>query len=189
MRYLFLALLALQFFSSNTSKASTIVTITGGGDYVVTGPFIGPDDPVITLAVYGNVTGGNYDGPLPPPPPSDSGINAYGAEAILMVNDYVIYASCYYTQIESMCGRSLPGVSSGYINVSQGFQDLLFSSQLSSIGDVSPQIATFFVSVPDGYSLMPLVDAVPELSTWAMLLIGFAAIGTLTCRPSRLVSA
>jgi hypothetical protein len=42
--------------------------------------------------------------------------------------------------------------------------------------------ATFTLTLPDGLSFSPVAAAVPEPSTWAMLLIGFAGIGLLAYR-------
>jgi hypothetical protein len=184
MRYFILLLLASPLLCGSMARASSFVTIANGGEYVVTGPFVGPNDPVIELNVSGSVSGGTYDGPLPPPPPTDDGINAYGAKAILTVNGMAVYANCYYTQIASMCGRSLPAVRNSF-NASQGFQEFDFSSDLETFGQVSPLEATFFVVVPDGYSLVPFAQAVPESSMWVMLLIGFAGIGSAGYRRRR----
>jgi hypothetical protein len=46
-------------------------------------------------------------------------------------------------------------------------------------------------SFPSGsYTIgAPLAAAVPELSTWAMLILGFAGIGFVACRPLRIHAA
>lgn len=61
-----------------------------------------------------------------------------------------------------------------------------------AFGNGSAWVDPFF-DAPDGYTLTisagigdsPLVAAVPEPSTWAMMILGFAGVGCMACRRSR----
>jgi hypothetical protein len=57
----------------------------------------------------------------------------------------------------------------------EGF--ISINSSVSVIG-ATPVELSFFVNLPDGFSLTaPQIAAVPETSTWIMMLLGFAGIG------------
>lgn len=48
-------------------------------------------------------------------------------------------------------------------------------------GAIAPSLRVF-MTLPDGFWADPVATGVPEPSTWAMLLIGFAGIGFATYR-------
>jgi hypothetical protein len=62
---------------------------------------------------------------------------------------------------------------------------IYISSAVSVIG-ATPVDLHLFVNLPTGFSLTaPVVAAVPEPSTWAMMLLGFAGISLLSYSRSR----
>jgi hypothetical protein len=49
----------------------------------------------------------------------------------------------------------------------------------------TPGIAYWTLDLPPGLSLAPQITAIPEPSTWAMLMLGFVGIGLLTAKRRR----
>ena len=95
------------------------------------------------------------------------------------VNFIAEMQSCFSSQAMSMCGRNLrnqpafdvsdtDGDGVGYLDISS---DALSFNMAITGRDI-------VISLPDGFTLQQIA-AVPEPSTWAMMLLGFAGIGFL----------
>jgi hypothetical protein len=69
--------------------------------------------------------------------------------------------------------------SVGTISMSSGFQLVLVSS-VDAISN-SSGLQLEYVSLPDGLYVLPM-PAVPEPSTWAMMILGFVGVGFMTYR-------
>jgi len=76
-----------------------------------------------------------------------------------------------------MCGRDLENLPDGDISLQNGVEFLQVYSGAVTY-NVTPIIADVTIFVPEGFS----VAVVPERSTWAMLLIGFAGVGFMAYR-------
>jgi hypothetical protein len=145
------------------------------GSYYVTGDF----------GQYGAITGTlsfNYapGGPLPGLQYDPFTGPFYGYLVTVTASEATVQG-CSFSQSESRCGRALrnqpsfvindlDGDGVGFLTVSGGVQ--LFNE--------SPGELDIFISLPTGFT----VTAVPEPSTWSMLLTGFAALGFAAYRRS-----
>jgi len=165
---------ALLFFSFVTFDAKAgVFQLVHQGMNVVYGNF-GPDGSVIFGAVSLQLTGGY----LP----------IYDYENSASFASYEAFVSGPGTLVsqngcnlfEAHCGRANQDRNSvpifGLNNEGAFFVN--WGVTLIGTGATPPTISVF-LDLPDGFTL---VAPIPEPSTWAMLLIGFAGIGYLTCR-------
>jgi len=183
-------LVTLLIFGLFVTDATATVFYQGpGGYFQIYGPFSDPTG-YISVGVGGSFTGGLYDGPLPPPPSNDA-INSYGYQVVMRANSEVIFSSCFSSfsaGAGSSCGKTLPPVQTNTIAIYADEPYLNIGGGATFVfGPITPIIGTVFVTLPDGFSLGApgIVTPVPEPSTWAMLLIGFAGIGFAGYRRNR----
>jgi hypothetical protein len=175
-----LLLIAALCLFTTTSHASTFY-ISSAGQYDVVGDFAMTGSPYVSgvanMSLLTSVIPGNYDaynGPF------------YGYNATVRVNDATL-TGCYSIQIQSMCGRyiqpsiptftvsDLDGDGIGLLNVTANIQT--FNETVNSF--------SLQIILPDGFELIDrnaAIAAVPESSTWAMMLLGFIGIGAVTYR-------
>jgi hypothetical protein len=156
--------IAVAFFLAGTSSgfASTYEIPTSGevqfgGETVIT-PF--------TLSI--EVTGDNYDGTVPP---NNLTGPFYGYTITAEAGDAEVQA-CAFSQVDSGCARSLINYNVGFIDPQNNFT--LTPSVYEQLDSIDPPEVQLFVTFTDP---AVFIQAVPEISTWAMLLIGFAGIG------------
>jgi hypothetical protein len=103
----------------------------------------------------------------------------YGYGVSVTVNS-TMADGCSYSQVMSMCGRGLHNPGTGgafYVNDPDG--DGVAWLNVSAYAFVQNMTIEYFdvwVNLPDGFTLAPHVAAVPEPSTWIMMLIGFAGL-------------
>src|ERR1700722_12959307 len=173
------ALVAL--FTSNSVRAETF-QVTPGQYYVVGDfPVIGSFGFITGSLSYSIVGGGT---PLPGLPYDPLFGPFYGYFISLQANDGQVQG-CAFSQADSMCGRGLRNLpifdvtdidldGRGILNIFGG----------ASVTNETPIELAIFVSLPNGFTIESM-SAVPEPSTWAMLLIGFAGIGFSAYRTSR----
>lgn len=80
------------------------------------------------------------------------------------------------------CGGTSPSALSNIFEIVGGFDSNFIEVDFGGLfyygGTVPDFHVAAFATLPDGFS----VAAVPEPSTWAMLLIGFASVGYMTVR-------
>jgi hypothetical protein len=196
-------LAAILFFLtvSNGCSASTVVQLPLNGTTTIVGPF--PPEP--TAATYLNPAyyvpvqiAINY-GPLqlpdvPPLFPTNNQvdfevyISASGGEGIspvsLDINEHNQPGpgGCLYCEYAQASGAFNP--SHILLLTHDQHQIFTFGGFVNSYGYGLVDLENYFsitAMLPDGYS----VEAVPEPSIWAMLLIGFAGIGLVTYRRKR----
>ncbi|WP_082649945.1 PEP-CTERM sorting domain-containing protein [Bradyrhizobium lablabi] len=99
---------------------------------------------------------------------------------------------CGSNASDAHCGRGLMyGPSADVYGFNTGIPPIfVYGGGVETRGpDVSVNSFSIFVDLPDTYSLRfpQAVSAVPEPSTWAMLLIGFAGLGVAAYRRSQLL--
>jgi len=163
---------------------ATIYDVTRGGDFTVIGPF-DSQDLLDTLSV--TVLETPY---IPPRPLDPSQLSGWGLE--VFGNGAFEFFAC----------ASNVGADCGYRYVPQGPYKIIIPPPVSGYPNLEVEISEshygpdplnkpllFDISIdlPDGYSIAGLQPGlfppnVPEPSTWAMLLIGFAGIGLMTYR-------
>lgn len=172
---LFIAIFSACFISS----AARAVTIqVSPGQYDVFGPFIpfdiGPNflgfvEGGVSFSILGGgdpLPGLNYD-PLVGP--------FFGYDLSVGANEAFI-EGCAFSQLDSLCGRFLTNQPEfQVVETTPGKGELSISDDVQ-LTNVTPLDLAVFVTLPDGFTIEN-VAAVPELSTWAMLLIGFVGIG------------
>jgi hypothetical protein len=197
-------LAAILFFLivSNGCNASTMVQLPLNGTTTIVGPF--PPEPN-TAATYLNPAyyvpvqiAINY-GPLqlpdvPPLLPTNNQVDfevyvsASGGEGIypvsLDINEHNQPGpgGCLNCQYAQASGAFNPGHI--LILTHDQHQIFTFGGFVNSYGYALVDLEKYFsitATLPDGFS----VEAVPEPSIWAMLLIGFAGIGLVTYRRKR----
>jgi hypothetical protein len=77
-------------------------------------------------------------------------------------------------------GTPLVGVSTGYTSGSSILAEMLLAGQTIAGMDLTP--GTYMFTIPNDTITLTIGGAVPEPSTWAMLLLGFAGIGFMAYR-------
>jgi hypothetical protein len=170
MRWKLLAVLVLAILITNQARATTVVELQPNGTVTLVGDI--PTPTYITVLL-------SYDFVHDP--------NAEFGSAIAIINlfnDYgpgplnLVLQDFFCTPVAPPgCGAQPRQIINGVILVSDEFRTISTSGNYSAIhGSLSIEISAL---LPDGVSIAP---AIPESSTWAMLLIGFAGIGFLTMR-------
>jgi hypothetical protein len=168
-RFLLLAVLCL--FGSLPAKAD-IFHLTGG-IYDVTGDFANLGNS--TLGTQGSF-GFTFDATLEPGTydPISGPFASY--DVTVRVNGGIAQA-CASNQIGSMCGRNLHNNPIFYVDDFDGDGIGLMNVLTSGFGtNITISNIGVEVSLPQGFTVAPHVAAVPETSTWIMMLIGFALL-------------
>jgi hypothetical protein len=170
MRFLLLAVLCLF----TTPVKAAIYSIPDNGSVAVYGDFASAGGSILASFSY-TETGGSF-----------SHFYAYYDPATLeeiniRINVNTLGSAVTYAcnQTEARCGRSnkVTPYFAIYGPVDEGFMSI-YSSAWTTGGAVAPELE-LFVNLPEGFSLTAPVAAVPETSTWIMMLLGFAGIGLL----------
>lgn len=151
-------------------------------NWVVTGDFVTLGDPVLgiqgtfSFSFQATIDPGTYDwinGPF------------YGYSATVRVNEGIAQ-SCSSSQIGSMCGRNLHNDPRFSINDIDG-DGIAFMNVSGGAFSTNVTISNFDVaiSLPAGFTISPYIAAVPEPSTWIMMLIGFLGMALMVKRDER----
>jgi hypothetical protein len=113
-----------------------------------------------------------------------------GSDTLYMTSGGALYVLNTTTGAASLVGSGTPGTFGGLVVVN----DVIYGAESSGLLqpaiytiDASSGAQTFqtFISGGDPNYLYGLVSVVPELSTWAMMLIGFAGVGFVAYRRTR----
>ena len=173
MRFLLLA--ALCLFTTPVKAATYAVpnnaSLAVYGDFTIYGGVIPASfsyqyDPVVFYNYY-NVTN-----------PS----NLPGSVVINIKMNQAQVLEIYCNAFDAHCGRNNRySTTFGISEVMEDMGVINISSYVNVIG-AEPIDLHLFVNLPAGFSLTAPVAAVPEPSTWAMLLLGFAGIGLVSYR-------
>jgi hypothetical protein len=175
-KFVFAALATLLVLSAPARGAQFQVE---NGSYFVLGDF-GPDGHIVgtvsfQIASGGTLIPGSVTDPLNGP--------YWGYSIDVVANSFGRVQGCSSSQLGAMCGRTL--VNTPAFDVfdadGDGIGHLFVSGGASIFGPTTPIDLDVFISLPPGFTVATVV-AVPELSTWAMLLIGFLGIGCATYR-------
>jgi hypothetical protein len=140
--------------------------------------------------IYGDFTTG-YDGNTIPAffsyqtsggylPPYDPSNPSTFAEIIIFVNSpaaHITASQC--NEFDAHCGRTDTYQPYTDIFGSNGIGTLYYAAGVEVMGGATAPSLSVFISLPDGFSL---TAPVPEPSTWAMLLLGFAGVGFMAYR-------
>lgn len=174
-----LILSALAFCLLITPANAETVVIQSGQTYEIIGPY----QNLPFIVTYSASLVGN---PSPPPGNILLDLNVF-ANAVFSNGQ----TESNYTICESVFGGTCAGPDLGLAIINgpttvTGFAPggfILYAPSLSSaeteeLISIPAGDAVFTLNLPDGYS----VAAIPEPSTWAMLLIGFAGVGFLAHR-------
>jgi hypothetical protein len=196
-----LIFLSLSFFllQNMASGAATYLVPISQGGFVVDGPYqtfdygYGPVDVNVPIGV--SAVGGFPS--ITAPPGEFYGLSLF-IEATSQLST-VGYAYCAGNQGGGPCGAysdllwaGLAGRSNDSLNLNSDYRSVRITTDLIdnfSFGP-NPSYADIYsgfslsVILPDGFSIEGIAP-VPEPSTWAMLLIGFAGIGFGAYRRSR----
>jgi hypothetical protein len=176
MRIYFVGVLFFSFIAADPASAAAYVLQPGA--YQVLGDF-GPSGHItgsVSFNFSATVNPGNYD-PLNGP--------FYGYFASVTANSGSAQG-CSFSQIGSMCGRSLrPPLPLDVFDFDGDGMGSLFVSGSVSVTNMTVSTFDIIVILPAGFTI---AAPVPEPSTWAMLLIGFAGVGFVTYRGRRSAS-
>lgn len=177
--------LAVWFFSIASVASATTYTfeLDLGKTYLITGPWENAGGLIV-----GSVSFGANPGPTetPLPSPGDSPADQYG---------WTVYASLNGDQYIDESGTNIrnpypPNLGYSGATVTDPYFRTSFASGYAyvfnhdSVYQSSPFVdptGEFIITLPD-YGAAWFVTAVPEPSTWAMLLLGFAGTGFLAYR-------
>jgi hypothetical protein len=176
MRRIFLAVMTCIVFCESGYASAVFDIPASTGNYQVVGNF--PSDGPNPFSPTGGITA-SFD-------LIEEHIPGVTSASI----DVNIFSGLFHTEAIT-CISQNPGPcanSRGFstMEITKTYNDLSVSAFI--IASPLPQgtlASSFFgveVTLPDGFSLVDLAAPVPEPSTWAMLLIGFAGIGFATCR-------
>jgi hypothetical protein len=115
---------------------------------------------------------------LPPAPPF-----LYYSVGVSITSHHwfqTVIGVCQSNVIGSHCGRGFRGGTTGINYFTENSPEFLLGPGPGGGGNAGPVFnsISLFVSLPDGF----YVAGIPEPSTWAMLLIGFAGIGFMAYR-------
>jgi hypothetical protein len=91
--------------------------------------------------------------------------------------------SRYTNPLFNNCCFLFPGAQNTVLSLAAGDYELDVGLIMPSAPEGTPSY--FFESYTGGVEVAPLIASVPEPSTWAMMLIGFAGIGFMAYRRSR----
>ena len=112
----------------------------------------------------------------------------YGSFGTAYVGTMGQIEACEYSQAGSGCARSLYRQPVFWISEedNKGWGYLPVQIFVSGLNTTITDVVVD-VYLPDGFSLNAPVPAVPEASTWTMLIAGFAGIGFIACRRRKLM--
>jgi hypothetical protein len=188
MRHPFVLIAALFTFVPSGAEAA-VYDLPDQGTFTVEGPFqvlgIGqPNGPyyvpiTATVSVLADIPAIN------PPPGGQYGFSAYvGVSSGLTTLGYAI---CGGNQGGGPCTaysetNFSPANQNAPFNLSAEFQVISISNDVfggSTFNATLPNASdlSVLIALPDGFSIVEGIAAIPEPSSWAMLLIGFAVIG------------
>jgi PEP-CTERM motif len=175
---IFIALFFTISFCSIASCETFQIPIDGSGQII--GPF--PSDPYSSTPVSFSFTS---DIPIPPADPSSPlEIRGYSLTINIATGDGlpVELSSCFSTApgpCNSPTTNNTIGAVTQTLDTYSVFTQLLFFSEGSlTIGNPVGDVMVF-ATLPDGFSV---TNAVPEPSTWAMMILGFAGLGFMAYR-------
>lgn len=184
MRWIFVIL--VLFGRLTAASADTVVDLPLGQTVEIVGPYT-PNLIInipVTLSAYG---------PVLYPIPQGSGVPYLdGFQYLVSVGNGLanttfevcaentpgpcsVYPASGVVSLGSIFGDELTISNAGFYNF---FEDLTSGAFYSSYTPPAGSYVTVLATLPDGYS----IAAIPEPSTWAMLLIGFAGIGAIGYR-------
>ncbi len=149
----------------------------GAGQYTVIGPF---DD---ALFVQNTTTIASVLPVIPDSPePGRQDLEWWkisGFEAIVTANGFRQYFNCG-SNAGYRCAYPWEFWTNNYFLIFPGENNLVIDGSAYTYGpDIQPAfVFDLFFNLPDGF----VITGIPEPSTWAMLLIGFASIGFITYR-------
>jgi hypothetical protein len=169
MRFLFLFLL---FLFSAPSPSSASIFHLAPGQYEVLGDF-GPD-----FAVTGTISSFSFSATVNPGTYDPFSGPFFGYLATASVNSAHV-SECSFSQAMSFCGRAIQNQPTFVVTDldHDGLGDMLvlFSFSVTNMTISNPDIG---ITLPEGFT----VTAVPEFSTWAMMVLGFAGVGFMAYR-------
>jgi PEP-CTERM motif len=171
-----IATIAVLAFSPNAS--ATTYDIGSGALLEIVGP---PSEQFVPIGVSYTFTGGAYDGLGTPDPVTGP---FYTWEVTVLESGGGEQQACFANQMGSMCGRDIRNIAPGPAFLTNGEGSYLVSSSSFSY-NTTPIVIDIDVTIPDEFTVFidgALASSVPEPSTWAMLLIGFAGIGFASYR-------
>jgi hypothetical protein len=172
MRLLFLFVL---FLFSAASPSSASIFHLAPGQYEVLGDF-GPD-----LAITGTISSLSFSATVNPGIYDPFSGPFFGYLATATVNSAHL-SECAFSQAQSFCGRAIQNqptfVVTDFDHNGSGDMLVLFSASVTNMAVSNPDIG---ITLPDGFT----VTAIPEPSTWAMLLLGFIGVGFMAYHRSR----
>jgi len=166
---------ALMMLVGSPAVATTFITTSG--QYEILGPLDAPTQVDFSISGAGPIFGASVLGD-----PS-SIINVLGLASISNgVNSLSLSYFASNCQQPGCYDRG--GLSHGLLSVddSSRILEIMISTTPSQYGSFSLLALMHFIP---GISIVPYTPSVPELSTWAMLLIGFAGIGFAGYRRKR----
>jgi hypothetical protein len=157
----------------------------GGAAFEIIGP---PSQQFANIGLGFTFTGGNYIGAATPDPIFGP---YYGylitVQAVQEGFVAVQQQACSFSQSGSFCGRILNNRNFPIL-LTNGVASFGVGGFALPEGEISPIVLDISVFIPFGFEVLingNIVTPVPEPSTWAMLLIGFAGIGFASYRKSR----
>jgi hypothetical protein len=154
--------------------ASAAIYQVQTGSYEVIGDFgpLGFAQGIVSFDFEATVNPGIYD-PLKGP--------FFGYLVTVTASGFGQAQGCSFSQLDSRCGRTLQNHPTFSLTDGDGRANLMISG-VANLTNMSVSKFDIFVSLPDGFTI---AAPVPEPSTWAMLLIGFAGIGFAAYRKQR----
>ena len=159
-----LLLLAVLCLAAAPVEANTF--IVQDGQYEVYGDFgsFGISGTISEITEYVAPNPGIYD--------PDNG-PYYGYQLSVRANTDGVVQDCFFSQTMSMCGRNLRNQPHFFLSDfnGDGMELLTISSAIFATNMPNPELR-IEVSLPAGFT----IAAVPETSTWLMMLIGFALL-------------
>jgi PEP-CTERM motif len=186
--------IVLALLASAEANASVVYTLPAQGTFTVDGPFLTvPDLPFppfgIFVPTYVSVIGGL---PIINAPPGEY----YGFSAFIGVSSGLTslgYAYCGGNQGGGPCSAYTeanfsPSPQNATLNISADYRvinirnDIFGGSTFPIFNFPSLNDFSVLLTLPDGFSIEAFAPAVPEPSTWTMLLIGFVGISVTRYR-------
>ncbi len=168
---------------SEPASASTLA-------YTVSGTFEN-----LSGSYYSALSGGSFTGTfLAPSNTFPLAPSTYDYLHNFSVNLYTANGSLFSTLSSSTSGSYL-AISDNYLDIYGGEQitfvangtnylQLVVPVTFNGTGSIMPGLDTSYAEVGTNYAYLATgqVAAVPEISTWAMMLLGFAGVGFMACR-------
>jgi hypothetical protein len=169
------SLIAAVMLLPATAFADSIVSVPIDGSIEIVGPYTsdqyGPVDVPVTISATYQIDGsfGTY--------PTNYGSYILSITVGNGVGNPYVLGTCY-SPAPGPCGYYRDSPFTQFVNS----QNMTLSSSVFLItfppASITDEQIVITADLPDGFS----VAGVPEVSTWAMLLIGFVGIGFAACR-------